>query len=485
MYNYVVNRKTQGKLADSDPYHKGLTFKLTFKLTYTNFTLLATAATSAPSTANRANVEESSSQESAAVSTKKYRPLVKHFDKNDANYGFDLSKVKMDPDAVGGPSTTHLSSSFIPPSRRPSSPPPPPRRPSTPPPRRPSTPPPPSVVPKPRPPTSSVETRDVSQDSSVARLGGTETTISAGDKTSQEDRKKSGTGVSVDGRKDPLLEKDKSGEEECQNKAKEELEKEPERGKTEPVNSKAEDEEMPQEDEEEADETTEAESEVEKAKGEAGGDDETEMDEADEEAVEEAGLVSDASGVEEEREEGEDEEMADADEGQTETVEEEPEMEEGQDENGNQADFDDTTSNTSVASPFKKPSGATNCDRKRHRSVDSSSNMSESSESSAVSSHHHKADRQAYQQQLAFYRTPMVGRETVCIFCLTKCTPDRDPKLLTCLHSSCAECFKERVDLAAGERRAMQCVDDDDVSAVQEDLTVACPLCKVRADNWM
>ena len=34
MYNYVVNRKTQGKLTDSDPYHKGLTFKLTFKLTY-------------------------------------------------------------------------------------------------------------------------------------------------------------------------------------------------------------------------------------------------------------------------------------------------------------------------------------------------------------------------------------------------------------------------------------------------------------------
>ena len=269
----------------------------------------------------------------------------------------------------------------------------------------------------------------------------------------------------------------------CQNKAGEENEKEPESGKADRVNSDSEDEEeMPQEGEEKAEDVAEAESEVEKAKGEAVGDEEAEFGETsgevDEEAVEEAGLVSDASGVEEEREEGEDEEMADADEGQTETAEEETATEEGQDENGNQADFDDESSNTSTASPFKKPSFAANSDRKRHMSVDSSSNLSESSESSAVSSHH-KADRQAYQQQLAFYRTPMVGRETVCIFCLTKCTPDRDPKLLTCLHSSCAECFRERVELAAGERKAMQCVEDDDISAVQEDLTVACPLCKV------
>ena len=98
-----------------------------------------------------------------------------------------------------------------------------------------------------------------------------------------------------------------------------------------------------------------------------------------------------------------------------------------------------------------------------------------------MSSHVHKADRQAYQQQLAFYRTPMVGRETVCIFCLNKCTPDREPRLLTCLHSACAECFRERVELAAGERRAMQCgVEDDDVEAIQEEITVVCPLCKVR-----
>ncbi len=26
-----------------------------------------------------------------------YRPLVKHFDPNDENYGFDLSRVKMEP----------------------------------------------------------------------------------------------------------------------------------------------------------------------------------------------------------------------------------------------------------------------------------------------------------------------------------------------------------------------------------------------------
>ena len=266
------------------------------------------------------------------------------------------------------------------------------------------------------------------------------------------------------------MENEKSAKDESENKAQEESEREPVRAKPDEAKSNAEDEEMPQDHVEETNETTEAE----EANGDAGDEADAEIGETsgegDEEAVEE----------EEEREEGEDEDMADTDDGQAENAEEEEAaMEVGQYEN---TDFDDEASNTSTASPFKKPGGATNnCDRKRHRSVDSSSNLSESSESSAVSSHV-KADRQAYQQQLAFYRTPMVGRETVCIFCLNKCTPDREPKLLTCLHSACAECFKERVALAAGERKAMQCVEDDDVEAIQEEVTVVCPLCKVRND---
>ena len=41
----------------------------------------------------------------------------------------------------------------------------------------------------------------------------------------------------------------------------------------------------------------------------------------------------------------------------------------------------------------------------------------------------------------------MVGKDTVCVFCLTRCsTKDKRPQLLTCLHSACLDCFKERVE---------------------------------------
>ena len=43
----------------------------------------------------------------------------------------------------------------------------------------------------------------------------------------------------------------------------------------------------------------------------------------------------------------------------------------------------------------------------------------------------------------------MVGKDTVCVFCLTRCsTKDKRPQLLTCLHSACLDCFKERVENA-------------------------------------
>ena len=41
----------------------------------------------------------------------------------------------------------------------------------------------------------------------------------------------------------------------------------------------------------------------------------------------------------------------------------------------------------------------------------------------------------------------MVGRDTVCVFCLTRCsTKEKRAQLLTCLHSACLECFKEQVE---------------------------------------
>ena len=48
----------------------------------------------------------------------------------------------------------------------------------------------------------------------------------------------------------------------------------------------------------------------------------------------------------------------------------------------------------------------------------------------------------------------MVGRETVCVFCLTRCsTKEKRPQLLTCLHTACLECFKERAESYAKEAK--------------------------------
>lgn len=48
---------------------------------------------------------------------------------------------------------------------------------------------------------------------------------------------------------------------------------------------------------------------------------------------------------------------------------------------------------------------------------------------------------------LLLQNTPMIGKDTVCAFCLTRCsTKEKQPQLLTCLHSACLDCFKERVE---------------------------------------
>jgi hypothetical protein len=98
-------------------------------------------------------------------------------------------------------------------------------------------------------------------------------------------------------------------------------------------------------------------------------------------------------------------------------------------------------SEESLLSPFKKPESDK---RQRHLSVASSSNASECSEDTHCGKPEPTDEqKKAFEQKLAYFRTPMVGKETVCIFCLTRCT-ERIPHLLTCLHSACQTCFKVR-----------------------------------------
>ena len=86
-------------------------------------------------------------------------------------------------------------------------------------------------------------------------------------------------------------------------------------------------------------------------------------------------------------------------------------------------------------SPFKKPYFRT-------RNSGSVSDCSESATSKlSVESSSLAVALKAKKAQLSYYKTPMVGRETVCVFCLEKCAA-KEPKLLTCLHSTCAQCFQ-------------------------------------------
>ena len=83
-----------------------------------------------------------------------------------------------------------------------------------------------------------------------------------------------------------------------------------------------------------------------------------------------------------------------------------------------------------------------------------------------------------YAQQLALYRKPIVGQDTVCMFCLTRCS-SKDPIILTCLHSACRDCFKERLEAAAKEKRSDVVSVDIDGCPIEPEVTVTCPLCKV------
>ena len=104
------------------------------------------------------------------------------------------------------------------------------------------------------------------------------------------------------------------------------------------------------------------------------------------------------------------------------------------------------TANSTANSPFKRPSDAQSVDgsskggRERHLSMTSMESESENSADPRRQSVTEDLSRQ-YAQQLAFYQKPIVGQDTVCMFCLTRCS-SKNPKILTCLHSACQDCFK-------------------------------------------
>ncbi|TRY68869.1 hypothetical protein TCAL_05075 [Tigriopus californicus] len=141
-----------------------------------------------------------------------------------------------------------------------------------------------------------------------------------------------------------------------------------------------------------------------------------------------------------------------------------------------------------VQSPFKKPpdfgfnengsaSGLSQGgNRFRHRSTESFSDCSESGKSVMDS-------QQQYQTHLAFCKKPLVGQETICIICLTRCC-DKEPKLLTCLHSTCQACFQSALDDARKEHKTVESVSlDDDVAPIEQDVFILCPLCKVSTSE--
>ena len=104
-----------------------------------------------------------------------------------------------------------------------------------------------------------------------------------------------------------------------------------------------------------------------------------------------------------------------------------------EDEGGEPAASAAAKSESELSSPFKKPS--------LRASV--SGSISEDLSESGGSRFSVESALKAKKAQLSYYKTPRVGRETVCVFCLEKCA-DKDPKLLTCLHSTCAQCFRVR-----------------------------------------
>eukprot|EP00095_Tigriopus_kingsejongensis_P002200 maker-scaffold2190_size19107-snap-gene-0.5 protein:Tk02200 transcript:maker-scaffold2190_size19107-snap-gene-0.5-mRNA-1 annotation:"e3 ubiquitin-protein ligase trim33-like" len=148
---------------------------------------------------------------------------------------------------------------------------------------------------------------------------------------------------------------------------------------------------------------------------------------------------------------------------------------------------DDLVNVSNVSSPFKKPnivgfndshsqSGHSQTESRVHHESDGSvSDVSESGKSIMESNQ--------YQNHLAFCKKPLVGQDTVCIICLTRCC-EKEPKLLTCLHSACQSCFQDAIDEAKKEHKIVENVSiDEDVAPIEQEVFISCPLCKVSTSE--
>ncbi len=109
-----------------------------------------------------------------------------------------------------------------------------------------------------------------------------------------------------------------------------------------------------------------------------------------------------------------------------------------------------TSSETTSLQPASSSTGPSVvvCRKRRHPS----SSFSSDSDRTA----NEQQQRELYKQQLAYYRTPIVGGETVCIFCLLRCA-DKEPQLLNCLHSACKVCFQVRAVFCEQGRPVFAC----------------------------
>ncbi len=487
-----------------------------------------------PAQLPRAHEVPASSLRREELSPRAYRPLVKHFASDDDNCGFDLARVKMEPGVVN-PSELASFKSYIQRRRQDESSPTPPsspaERPSAanategadPPLDKPKEPSPKGGLTDPAFPITDLErvtegeiaeneagtARETEEDGedkgdgdknkeSMDTTGGVDTETDGSEKTGdnghgggaedvssrgQVSQPESSLNSEVDRKDNPSTTEAKSGEENSESKQNAEIDQ----NQLDEEDGASAIEQLSQEEIEEMEEDGEVLHEEEEME-------EDEMDIKDEPVEEDAAAL-------EEQEASEVEELSDFDEdGAPKDIRDDDDGSKDKNEpSSTAAATEDSASSSSQSySPFKKPSTdsdfqassasaadptsssapGSSATRKRHRSFGSTySGCSDSSKSINVDQ-----QREVYQQQLAYYRKPMVGKETVCIFCLQKCS-DKVPKLLNCLHSACADCFKENIETARAEAKPVASVivdeDDAEVAPVEFEASIQCPLCRV------
>eukprot|EP00092_Neocalanus_flemingeri_P008917 GFUD01009592.1.p1 GENE.GFUD01009592.1~~GFUD01009592.1.p1 ORF type:complete len:1808 (+),score=537.57 GFUD01009592.1:62-5485(+) len=130
-------------------------------------------------------------------------------------------------------------------------------------------------------------------------------------------------------------------------------------------------------------------------------------------------------------------------------------------------------------SPFKKPSSSV-----RHSVDDDSRSVNSMDRDNSF----YREDSEGISDSLSIRSyneqhdpEPLVGTDTTCVFCMNRCG-ERKPKLLTCLHSSCSQCFDEKIRISIRDNSANDVVDidGDDIQMAPE---VTCSTCKATTSE--